>query len=142
MAILESRSNYVIVLHVLLSMNPCVETEVSSIWLVVRVLETRIIRRGWEGMWLLWEKERKKQGGDLRKEYIRIYSHVLACKPSLIRVNCWNLVSLAFAKISYFFYDPNHLLCFEILYFSKLYSTWFCIFPVPMFCIPTFQTDP
>ena len=46
--------------------------------------------------------EKKRQGEDLIKEYLKIYSYVLACKPSLIRVNSWNLVSLAFAKVSYF----------------------------------------
>ena len=39
---------------------------------------------------------------NLKKKYIRIYSHVLACNPSLIRVNFLNLISLAFAKVSYF----------------------------------------
>ena len=66
--------------------------------------------------------ERKRQGEDLIKEYLKIYSYVLACKPSLIRVNSWNLVSLAFAKVLYFPIDPNDL-NFLFMQFSTFYFT-------------------
>jgi len=64
-------------------------------------------------------EERKKQGGDLRKEYIRIYSHVLACKSSLIRVSIMESCFISICKRFIFSYNLNDLnfsfLCFEIL---------------------------
>ena len=63
--------------------------------------------------------EKKRQGEDLIKEYLKIYSYVLACKPSLIRVNCWNLGFINICEGFTFSYNPNDLnfpfLCFEIM---------------------------
>ena len=63
--------------------------------------------------------ERKRQGEDLIKEYLKIYSYVLACKSSLIRVSIMESCFISICKRFIFSYNLNDLnfsfLCFEIL---------------------------
>jgi len=65
---------------------------------------------------IIMGEERKKQGGNLRKEYIRIYSHVLASKSSLIRASIMEFCFISICDGFIFSYDLNFLfLYFEIM---------------------------